>query len=117
MDKKVFESTKLVAYFLWEYTNCSNALFLWNCAEDIIKYFKSEAVFDSQDIQKIICLPPVSSDYINFMRNIAFRIFIYTNNYDDKFNWFVAEKLIFNSECLSAILKISVFIGDDCVGK
>lgn len=107
MDKNVFESTKLVAYFLWEYTNCDNALSLWQCSENIAQYFKSENFFRAQDVSDIINSPKESSSYINFIRQIAFRIFIYTQNNDDKANWFSAEKLIFNCECLLAILNVA----------
>ena len=107
MDKEIFESTKLAAYFLWEYTNCDNALSSWQCAENIAQYFKNENLFCSESIFSVIRLPKNNFSYINFIRQIAFRIFIYTKNNDDKANWYAAEKLIFNREFLLAVLNVA----------
>ena len=107
MNNQVFESTKLAAYFLWEYTNHNNALSLWQCAENIANYFHNKNLLSIKNIHDIIYLPKNNPAYVNFIRNISFRIFIYTNNFDDKFNWFTSEKLVTNSEWLLAVLNIA----------
>ncbi len=107
MNNEVFEATKIAAYFLWEYTNHNNALKLWQCAENIAAYFKNEKLLDMKNVHKIIYLPVDDPAYINFVRNISFRIFVFTQNSDDKFNWFAAEKLILNSEWLLAIITVA----------
>ena len=107
MDKEIFESKKTIAYFLWEYTNCDNTFCLWQCAENIAQYFKREKLFHPENVFDIIYSHKNKPLYINFIRQIAFRIFLYTQNKDEKFNWYAAEKLISNSECLLAILKIA----------
>ncbi len=107
MNNEVFGATKLIAYFLWEYTGNENTIMMWRCAESIYHFIKNQDFHTHDEIKNIIYLPRQSAEYKNFVRNIAYRIFLFTRNNDAKANWFCAEKIIFNTECLSAMTKIS----------
>lgn len=107
MNTDLFECTKLSAYFLWEATNCENALTLWYCAEDIACYFERNDITDSASINIFKNRSKYDIAYINFVRNIAYRLFVYTNNTDAMSNWFAAERLLDNLEWCQATISIS----------
>ena len=96
---------EVASYFLWEYSKCNDALSMWYCAEDIARYFKMNDIFSIEVLSKIIKKGIYNLDYINFVRNVAFRIYVFTNNSDDIFNWMIAEKLINNMEWCASITR------------
>lgn len=110
MDGERLEATKLAAYFLWEHTNYKNALELWYCAEDIAMYLKTKHLIHQKNIDDIVHRGVYNYSYVSFIRNIAFRLFVYTKNNNSEFNWYAAEKLISNKEWCYALLKISTLI-------
>lgn len=110
MDARVFNNQKLIAYFLWEYTKHENSISLWHCAKSIAKYFCEKNIFDNNSLEKIIYLPKDKTKYIDFIRNISYRIFLFDKNHDNNLNWFAAEKIIFNAESRFAILKLAFLI-------
>jgi hypothetical protein len=91
---ELFDHTKLAAYYLWEYTGSENALNLWYCAEDIACFLDQSNVLESGLADGILKQGVYSEMYIWFVRHIAFRLYIYTNNPDDKHNWYTAEHLL-----------------------
>ena len=92
-----FECTKISAYYLWEQTQCDNALLLWYAAEDIACFFEQANILDPNIVEGIRKLGPGSEGYVWFVRNIAFRLFLYTDNNNDLDNWFLVERLLGNS--------------------
>ncbi len=106
----IFDDIKVIAYFLWEYTHSDNALGLWTCAEDIACHFE-EFDLSMDDFAYIKGLSKYDYNYISLLREIAYRIYVYTGNEDHIFNWFVAERLIENGEWCNAIVKVASFYG------
>ena len=94
MEKNWFESTKIAAYYLWEHTGYENALDLWYAAEDIACFFEQANILDTEMIDGIMGLGTASGGYIWFVRNIAYRLHLYTQIPDEFSNWFLAERLL-----------------------
>lgn len=107
MSDTLFDSTKLAAYYLWEHTGCENALNLWYCAEDMACYFEQFNILEKQRVDAILRLGVYDPGYIQFVRHIAYRIYIYTNRTDDTANWYAAERLLANGEWTDALLDMS----------
>ena len=112
MDTRIINNQKLVAYFLWEYTKHENSISLWHCARSIARYFRDRNIFDNSSLEKIILLPKNNDNYVKFMQNVSYRIFLFDKNPDKKLNWFAAEKIVFNAESRFAILKLSHLINN-----
>jgi hypothetical protein len=104
MDNSLFEHTKVVSYFLWEYTGCDHALELWYCAEDIACYFEQMGILSDQRVAAVRQLGVYDPAYIHFLRHVAFRIYIYTNQPEPNTNWFIAELLLNNREWVTALV-------------
>jgi len=113
MSEQLFDSTKIASYFLWEYTQAENALALWVCAEDTANYLEASGIYDQAQISAIIEKGIFSYEYIEFIRHIAFRIFVYTGHDSAEGNWFVAEKLIRNHEWCAAVVRIANIFGEN----
>ena len=107
MNEHVMDRTKQAAYFLWEYTQHDNPLDHWYCAEDIACFFEEYEIFNQESIDQIIRGGRYDRSYIGFLRHIAFRIYIYTNQENPLVNWFAAERLIENLEWSGAICSIA----------
>ncbi len=107
MNSLLFDNTKVISYFLWEYTNHDNALNLWYCAEDLACYFERLGIFNTEAIAIIKAKGRYDLSYINFIRHIAFRVFFYTANPDSLLNWFTAERLLNNAEWCEAITNVA----------
>ncbi len=103
----IYNSTKMAAYFLWEYSKHESALSLWYCAEDIAFYLEEKDYLSLEEVDKILSLQRNDMRYVRFIRNLAYRIFIFTQNPDHIRNWFVAENLTFNKEWLLAIVHMA----------
>lgn len=99
----LYNFTKTASYFLWEYTKCEHALNLWRCAEDIAFYAERHDVLTVSQIQTILHMGKQNYAYSDFIRNIAFRIYLFTGVNDSKINWFTAERLAYNMEWCAAI--------------
>lgn len=106
MNKDLYEKTKIVAYYLWECTGHENALSLWYCAEDLAHFFETREFFT---VESIMLHTGGCYDirYIAFVRNIAFRIFVYTKNSDHLKNWYDAEALLGNKEWVDAVIQVA----------
>lgn len=109
MKEKLSKSTEIAAYFLWEYTNHPSALNLWYCAEDIGFFLEKKELIENESIYVYTRKPKDDPMYIAFVRQIAYRIFIFTNDIDHLKNWFAAEKLVANGEWIAAIAKVAKF--------
>ena len=94
MDETLLENTKLAAYFLWEYTRVDDTMRLWYCAEDIACFLERSDILRVQQLEPILALNVYDPGYIQFVRHIAFRLYVYTGNSDALFNWFTAERLL-----------------------
>ncbi len=104
MKEKLFASINVASYFLWEYSQSDNALGLWCCAEDIANMFQKKGITNLERLNAILILGKKNEEYIQFLRDISYKIYSYTKNIDHIKNWFLAEALINNSEWINAIL-------------
>jgi hypothetical protein len=103
----MFENTKVAAYYLWDHTRCESALDLWYCAEDIACYFEQMGIRDSANVGSIKKLGVHDLGYIQFVRHVAYRIYIYTNQPDAETNWFAAERLLGVPEWVDSIIQMA----------
>jgi len=115
MNGILFENTKIAAYFLWEKTRCSNAMNLWYCAEDIACFFERSGYLDKNSIDGILSFNSHCDIYINFMRHVAYRIYIYTECENDLVNWFAAEQLIKICEWTQALANMAAIYRNEGV--
>ena len=60
----------------------------------IWKWYKDKRKFDKDDV-----------GYKEFIRNISYKIYEYTNDNSKDKNWFAAEKFVRNYECIEACVK------------
>lgn len=104
MKEKLYDSIRITAYFLWEYTKNENALGLWCCAEDLACFFQKSNIVTNKDLQSILNLGKYSSMYIDFVRNISYRVFLYTRCTDTVHNWLLTERLLDNCEWKNSIV-------------
>ncbi|MDR2938976.1 MAG: hypothetical protein LBV08_01505, partial [Clostridiales bacterium] len=70
---------------------------------DIGCYFERYDITSILEFEKLSNLQEIDVEYINLIRNIAFRVYIYTNTKDMMTNWLVAENLAKNYEWVEAI--------------
>ena len=105
MKEEIFNCVKVLSYFLWEYTKHDNTLQLWCCSEDIICFLAENDIKTKNDFMRIISLGKKDEVYKKFVRNIAYKIFEYTDEKSNDKNWFAAEKFIRNSECIDACIR------------
>ena len=108
MRDRLYFDTKVVSYFLWEYTKFQNALDLWYCAEDMGFFLEKENMLTISDLQRVLQLDKTDMRYIRFVRHIAYRVHIFTNNSDALSNWFVAERLLSNGEWTEALIGVAL---------
>lgn len=108
MKEKLFNSINVAAYFLWEYTQSDNALGLWYCAEDIANFLERNGVITHDKLSGILSSDKDDVNYVDFVRQIAYRIYFYTNDSDDRSNWFIAETLLNNYEWQEVILSAAL---------
>lgn len=113
MHKDWFECTKIAAYHLWEYVDCENALNLWYAAEDIACFFDSSNILSKKMVEDIRTLGSGSEGYVWFVRNISYRLHLYTENNCDLQNWFIAERLISDSSWVQSIVDMALLLGKD----
>ena len=90
------------AYFLWIETGSLNALAMRNCARDILKYLFENAVLLTADLVSVLEKGWEDEEYINLVRNIAFRIYCFSGCTDALANWCAAERVLRNAEWRNA---------------
>jgi len=105
MKDDFFNSIKILSYFLWEYTKYDNALKLWCCAEDVVCFLSENGIKTRDAFMDIISLNKYDEMYINFIRNISYKIYTYTKNDSNDRNWFIAERFVRNYECIEACVR------------
>jgi len=103
----MFECTKEASYILWEHTQESNTLDLWYCAEDIARYFEKKDIMDRETVYATMNMNTYNSEYVAFVREIAYRLYVYSGCDDDLTNWYIAERLLTISEWLDALIKMA----------
>ena len=101
------ENTKIASYLLWESTKYDNPLSHWYCCENIAYYLETKDITTPKALKEITSRNRFDLDYIHFVRNIAFHIFINTKNPDKDANWFIAEGLLNNAEWCRAITNMA----------
>ncbi len=101
------ESTKNAAYLLWEATGHKNALDLWYCSENIAFYFEENDITSMAVLEQILLKGKDNIEYINFIKQISYRIYEYTRNCDHIMNWFMVESLLGNYEWCRSIINIA----------
>ncbi len=107
MEGTHFDATRICAYFLWEYTQFDSAMSHWFCVEDIACFFEERGIFDLVALDYYIDRNKHDVVYINFIRNLAYRIFVFTGNNDSFKNWMIAERLVNNMEWNESITGIA----------
>jgi len=105
--ESLFESTKLAAYFLWQETRHESALNLWYCAEDIAWFLERHHMTELQSLMEMRRKNRHDLGYVEFMRHIAYRIYIFTNEEDSLINWFAGERLLSNPEWCQAVVRVA----------
>ena len=110
MPDALFESTKLTAYYLWEQTGCHQALRLWYCAEDIACFLEQASILDIKSLEGIAGQEPNTDGYIWFVRHIAFRLHVFTDNPDELANWYAAERLLASQGWAENVLNMSAIM-------
>lgn len=110
MVRNWFECTKVAAYYLWENTGCDNALNLWHCAEDIASFFVYANITEDKMITSIQGLGIGSEAYAWFVRNVAYRLHLYTCNSDELSNWFLAEELLATVEWVQNLTAMATML-------
>ena len=113
MDKDWFESTKIVAYYLWEYSGHDNALSLWYASEDIACFFEHANILDNGMVDSIKKLGTGSEGYVWFVRNIAYRLHVYTKNPNALYNWRLAEQLLNTPVWVQSTTAMAVMLNTD----
>jgi len=117
MEEKLFDDTKLAAYHLWEHTRLDNTLQLWYCVEDIACFLKQSDILTDTQFEAIVRLNEHDLGYIQFVRHIAYRIYVYTGNSDALFNWYTTENLLGNMEWRQALVGMASFYSKQKIDK
>lgn len=107
MKNVLSDSTKLASYLLWEKTKHNNALDLWYCAENIAYYFESNDITSMVALQEIVSRSKYDFIYINFVRKIAYCIYLSTADSASLRNWYIAEALLEDAEWCKAVVNIA----------
>lgn len=107
MNTDLYDASKVASYFIWDITRHACALDHWYCAEDIACYFEVLGIRNLDDALSFLKKDKDDVEYVDFLRNISYRIFLYTRNDDSLFNWYAAEKLTHTTEWLIAVSKIA----------
>jgi hypothetical protein len=102
---------------MWELSGYDYPLSLWRCAEDIARFFNRSGITNEKDAVDILDKGASDETYINFVKNIAFRVYIHTDNDDRDFNWFLSERLIKNPEWRRAVVGMAAAYGVKDDGK
>ena len=110
MDNEFFDSTRVASYFLWENAGGDDALGLWYAAEDIACFFEQANILEAKNVDSIIEHGLQSEGYIWFLRNIAYRLYLYTGNDDHLSNWFTMEKLIRTPPWVESVTRMAAIL-------
>lgn len=105
MKEKLYDCINLASYFIWEYSQSENALGLWCCAENIANYFEQKDILSQDSLNEIVKLGKNDEKYVKFLKDISYKIYTYSRNFDHIKNWFLAERLVENKEWTEAIIK------------
>jgi len=107
IHEKTAEQTKLAAFHIWQHTGCEDTLSLWYLAEDIAGYLEHHGLLGETALAQKASLPADSAEYIDFIRQIAYRLYIYIGINDETYNWHITERLLSNAEWCHAVLMIA----------
>jgi len=101
------DNTKRIAYMLWELTRHENMTGLWYCAEDMAWHLKEAGIKSPRQIADIAQLDRADPVYIEFLRQIAFRIYAHTGREDAAANWYDAERLVADADWQIAVATLA----------
>ena len=107
MKNILSESTKVASYLLWEKTRHNSALDLWYCCENIALYLEQNDIISIIKLEEIIKKNKSAYEYINFVSNISFRIYLVSRDRSSLENWYVAESLLNDYEWCRAIVNMA----------
>lgn len=107
MNSLIFENTRIAAYYLWEFASGTSASKLWACAEDFASYLERRDICDIEGIYDILKRGKSDICYINFVRNLSYRLYLYTEDSNQISNWYAAEKLLSNNEWCYSIAAVA----------
>ena len=115
MESAWFEHTKITAYYLWECSGDGDALKLWYAAEDIASFFEQSKILDAQIVDGIKRMGSGSEGYIWFVRNLAYRVYLHTQNPNELDNWFLTERMLEIPAWLESITAMAAMLnkGDE----
>ena len=113
MENEWFERTKVVAYYLWECSDADDALSLWYAAEDIASFFEQSNILDVRMVDGIKQMGHGSEGYVWFVRHIAYRMYIHTNNPNDLDNWFLSERVLEISDWIENVIAMAEMLSRD----
>ncbi len=114
MNEALVESIKNAAYFQWEQTQFPLALSQWYCAEDIACFLEEMGILCEDDIISVLSNDKVDLGYVEFVRHIAFRFYVYSGENQQETNWYDAEKILHNSEWRKSITAVASIFRRDC---
>lgn len=105
MKEKLYDCINLASYIIWEYSQSENALGLWCCAENIANYFEQNDILSQDSLNEIVKLGKNDERYVKFFKDISYKIYTYSGNFDHIKNWFLAESLVENKEWTESVIK------------
>ena len=107
VNDDLFDNMKVGAYLIWERVQGEGALNFWHCTEEIAGFLKCRSLFDLNSIKAVIKKDVFDVEYIDFVRNISYRLYLYTHRNDAIVNWFDSEQLLRNDEWVSAVTRVA----------
>ncbi len=107
MNNILSESTKVASYLLWEKTQHNSALELWYCCENIALYFEQNNITSLIRLDEILKKSKSDYTYINFVRNVAYRIYLVSKEDDAFKNWYITESLLNDYEWSRSIVNMA----------
>ena len=107
IHEKTVEQTKLAAYYIWQYSGYENTKSLWYCVEDAASFLEHHQILDEAELGRVLSLPHTNHEYVEFMRQMAYRLHIFTGIADEGFNWHIAEQLYNITEWRAAVLAVA----------
>ena len=101
------ENIKIISYFLWSFTGCDRPMDMWLCAEEIGSFAEQFGYLSHTRLNGMLSKGKFDFSYIQFIRNLAFRIYLFTGCESSDFNWYCAELLLQNNEWRQALLNVA----------
>jgi len=98
MYDRLTERIQSAAYLQWEETGLGSALEHWRCVEDIICFHEMKNLRSTDALTDALRNTNEAVKYEDIVRELAFRLSFYSGQKTDDDNWYLAERLLQNSE-------------------